>query len=125
VLRNAVSSRTHVDCLIRPSPSIFVQYAHTYPPRQYVLIRHMPLIRPYPSNAPVCPFHHPHVCIFVCSYVRILWRGAKETTTFYRFWRVRLALHVTAKGIYIPGFCISTYIQFISYIYTFIYIYTF
>jgi hypothetical protein len=40
-----------------------------------------------------------------------LWRGAKETATFYRFWRVRLALHVTAKGIYIPGFCTSTFIH--------------
>ena len=38
-----------------------------------------------------------------------MWRGAKETTTFYAFWRVRLALHVTAKGIYIPGFCTLTF----------------
>jgi hypothetical protein len=62
--------------------------------------------------------------------MRLLWRGAKETATFYRFWRVRLALHVTAKGIYIPGFCISTYIHFIhfiqfnSYIHLFIFIHT-
>jgi hypothetical protein len=70
VLKNAISSRTHINCLIRPSPSIFVQYAHTYPPRQYVLIRRMPLIRPYPSNAPVYPFHHPHVRMFVYSYSR-------------------------------------------------------
>jgi hypothetical protein len=50
-----------------------------------------------------------------------LWRGAKETTTFYRFWRVRLVLHVTAKGIYIPGFCTSTYIHI--YIHSYIHSY--
>jgi hypothetical protein len=50
---------------------------------------------------------------------RVVWRGAKETATFYRFWRVRLALHVTAKGIYIPGFCTLTFIHFLHiYIYT-------
>jgi hypothetical protein len=47
-----------------------------------------------------------------------MWRGAKETATFYRFWRVRLALHVTAKGIYIPGFCTLTFIY--SFIHTYI-----
>ena len=57
------------------------------------------------------------------SVISVLWRGAKETATFYRFWRVRLALHVTAKGIYIPGFCTSTFIYTFIHIYTFIYIY--
>jgi hypothetical protein len=40
---------------------------------------------------------------------RILWRGELLEVDFYAFWRVRLILHVTAKGIYIPGFCISTF----------------
>jgi hypothetical protein len=61
--------------------------------------------------------------------MRVLWRGAKETATFYRFWRVRLALHVTAKGIYIPGFCTSTFIytfiHFLIYIYIYIHTYIF
>ena len=48
----------------------------------------------------------------------VLWRGAKETATFYRFQRVRLALHVTAKGIYILGFCTLTFIY--TYIHTYI-----
>jgi hypothetical protein len=56
--------------------------------------------------------------IFLIFFIVLLvWRGAKETATFYRFWRVRLALHVTAKGIYIPVFCTSTFIH------TFIHIY--
>jgi hypothetical protein len=41
----------------------------------------------------------------------ILWRGEPPEVDFYAFWRVRLALHVTAKGIYIPGFCTSTFIH--------------
>jgi hypothetical protein len=54
----------------------------------------------------------------------LLWRGAKETATFYRFWRVRLALHVTAKGIYIPGFCTLTFIYiYFHFIHSFIFIY--
>jgi hypothetical protein len=40
----------------------------------------------------------------------LLWRGEPPEVDFYAFWRVRLALHVIAKGIYIPGFCISTFI---------------
>jgi hypothetical protein len=69
VLKNAISSQTHVDCLIRPSPSVFVQYAHMYPPRQYVLICRMSLIRPYPSNAPIYPFYHLYIRIFPSSPV--------------------------------------------------------
>ena len=38
-----------------------------------------------------------------------MWRGEPLEVDFYAFWRVRLALHVTAKGIYILGFCILTY----------------
>jgi hypothetical protein len=50
--------------------------------------------------------------LLYANYINsLVWRGAKETATFYRFWRVRLALHVTAKGIYILGFCISTFIH--------------
>ena len=52
VLKNAVSSQPHVDCLIRPSPSVFVQYAHMYPPRQYVLITPYVPIRAPPILAP-------------------------------------------------------------------------
>jgi len=36
---------------------------------------------------------------------RLVWRGEPPKVDFYAFWRVRLALHVTVKGIYIPGFC--------------------
>jgi hypothetical protein len=39
----------------------------------------------------------------------ILWRGEPPEVDFYAFWRVQLALHVTAKGIYILGFCTLTY----------------
>ena len=53
---------------------------------------------------------------FSLLILKLVWRGAKETATFYRFWRVRLALHVTAKGIYIPGFCTSTYTYIHSHI---------
>jgi hypothetical protein len=52
----------------------------------------------------------------------IVWRGEPLEVDFYAFWRVRLVLHVTAKGIYIPGFCTLTYIyitynQFNSFLY--------
>jgi hypothetical protein len=30
---------------------------------------------------------------------RLLWRGEPLEVDFYAFWRVRLALHVTTKGI--------------------------
>jgi hypothetical protein len=40
-----------------------------------------------------------------------MWRGEPPEVDFYAFWRVWLALHVTAKGIYIPGFCTSTFTQ--------------
>jgi len=29
---------------------------------------------------------------------RVVWRGEPPEVNFYAFWRVRLALHVTAKG---------------------------
>jgi hypothetical protein len=61
------------------------------------------------------------ILIAIRKLLGVMWRGAKETATFYRFWRVRLALHVTAKGIYIPGFCTSTYI----YIYIHSYIHSY
>jgi hypothetical protein len=47
-----------------------------------------------------------------------LWRGEPPEVDFYAFWRVRLVLHVTAKGIYIPGFCTLTFTQqFNSFLY--------
>jgi hypothetical protein len=40
---------------------------------------------------------------------QVLWRGEPLEVDFYAFWRVRLVLHVTAKGIYILGFCTLTF----------------
>jgi hypothetical protein len=57
-----------------------------------------------------------------------VWRGAKETATFYRFWRVRLALHVTAKRDIYSRFLhinIHIYIHIHRYIHIYILIYTF
>jgi hypothetical protein len=42
-----------------------------------------------------------------------VWRGEPLEVNFYAFWRVRLVLHVTAKGIYIPGFCTYTFHTYI------------
>jgi hypothetical protein len=47
----------------------------------------------------------------------LMWRGEPPEVDFYAFWRVRLALHVTAKGIYILGFCTSTFTQLTSFLY--------
>ena len=74
MLKNAISSRTHVDCLIRPSPSVFVQYAHITSMPLCILPASMSLYAVCPLYARI-PLMHLYVYfitrIFVYSYIRM------------------------------------------------------